>query len=60
MRIGIGPKVPEQIDSADFVLQKFTVEQQGQLSNLYKETGAILSEYVYGGQLLSETRTFIV
>ena len=60
VRIGIGPKVPEQIDSADFVLQKFTVEQQGQLSNLYKETGAILSEYVYGGQLLSETRTFIV
>lgn len=60
VRIGIGPKTPAQIDSADFVLQKFPAEQQAQLGNLYKEASAILSEYVYGGQLLSETRTFIV
>jgi len=60
VRIGIGPKQPEQIDSADFVLGRFTKEQQAQMDNLVKESSAILSEYVYGGQLLAETRSFIV
>ncbi len=60
VRIGIGPKEPEQMDSADFVLAKFSSEQQAQLKNLTQETSAILSEYVYGGQLQHETRSFIV
>ncbi|MEO8105099.1 MAG: aminoacyl-tRNA hydrolase [Candidatus Saccharibacteria bacterium] len=61
IRIGIGPKIPIQIDSSDFVLQKFSAEQQSQLSNLALEVNAILSEYIYGGQALPvETRTFIV
>lgn len=60
VRIGIGPKQPEQIDSADFVLGRFTKDQQAQMDNLLKESSAIVSEYVYGGQLLAETRSFIV
>jgi PTH1 family peptidyl-tRNA hydrolase len=60
VRIGIGPKQPEQIDSADFVLGRFNKDQQSQMDNLLKESSAILSEYVYGGQLLAETRSFIV
>lgn len=60
IRVGIGPKVPAQIDSADFVLQKFTAEQQKQLPNLAQEVNAILSEYVYSGQLPHETRSFLV
>ncbi len=60
VRIGIGPKVPETIDSADFVLQKFSPDQQAQLPNLIKETNAILSEYVYGERLPTETRSFII
>lgn len=60
VRIGIGPKVPETIDSADFVLQKFSPDQQAQLPNLIKETNAILSEYVYGEGLPTETRSFII
>lgn len=61
IRIGIGPKTPEQIDSADFVLQKFSSEEQDQLNNLAKETGAILTEFIYSGQALStETRTFLI
>lgn len=60
VRIGIGPKVPEQIDSADFVLQKFSKSEQDQLSNLAKETGAILTEFIYSGQALpTETRSFL-
>jgi PTH1 family peptidyl-tRNA hydrolase len=61
VRIGIGPKEPEQIDSADFVLAKFSKDEQAQLKNLTRETNAILSEYVFStGQLASETRNFIV
>lgn len=61
IRIGIGPKHPSQIDSADFVLAKFSDKEQSQLSNLTREAHAILSEYIFsGGQLLSETRSFLV
>jgi peptidyl-tRNA hydrolase, PTH1 family len=61
VRIGVGPKQPKQIDSADFVLAKFSSEQQAQLKNLTREVNAILSEYAYGdGQLPQETRNFMV
>jgi PTH1 family peptidyl-tRNA hydrolase len=61
VRVGIGPKVPEQIDSADFVLGKFSKEQAAQLKNLTRETTAILSEYCFSdGQLPQETRNFLV
>lgn len=61
IRIGIGPKTPAQIDSADFVLAKFSAKEADQLPNLLKESTAILSEYVYGaGTLAPDTRSFIV
>lgn len=60
LRIGIGPKTPAQIDSADFVLAKFSATEEAQIANLTREANAILSEYVYGGELLHETRSFIV
>jgi peptidyl-tRNA hydrolase, PTH1 family len=60
VRIGIGPKVPEQMDTADFVLQKFSSDQEKQMPALTREASAILSEYVFGGgQLLAETRSFL-
>ena len=60
VRIGIGPKRPAEIDSADFVLQRFDKEEQDQLANLTREVTAILTEYVYAAQLPNETRSFIV
>lgn len=60
VRIGIGPKKPAEMDSADFVLQKFSKTQEKQLPNLTKEVSAILSEYIYGGQFPHETRSFLV
>jgi PTH1 family peptidyl-tRNA hydrolase len=60
IRIGIGPKTPEQIDSADFVLQKFNTEEQGHLPALAREIESILSELVYGAQLNAETRSFLL
>lgn len=59
IRIGVGPKQPTNIDSTDFVLQKFSTEEQAQLGNLTREVNAILSEYIYGEQQLpQETRSF--
>lgn len=73
VRIGIGPKtgsprtpgsrgekVPEQIDSADFVLAPFSKDQQAHLKNLTREVSAILTEHIYSNQLPHETRSFIV
>jgi len=60
IRIGIGPKKPAAIDSADFVLKIFTQKERDQLSNLTQEVNAILIEYLYGGQLPQETRNFLV
>lgn len=59
IRIGIGPKTPEQIDTADFVLQDFTKTEQEKLPALLREVGAILSEYSYGSPFNAETRNFL-
>lgn len=59
IRIGIGPKKPKQIESADFVLQAFSKTQQKSLAPLLKESTAMLTEFVYGGQLSPETRSFL-
>ena len=61
VRIGIGPKDPPQIDSADFVLARFSKDQEAEMPNLIKEATAILSEYIYGGnELMAETRSFLL
>jgi PTH1 family peptidyl-tRNA hydrolase len=60
VRIGIGPKVPEQIDSADFVLQRFSGAEQEQMPALTREVTAYLNEIIFGAQLTPETRSFLV
>lgn len=59
-RVRIGIKATTSMESADFVLAKFSPKEQKQLPNLIKEATAILTEYVYSGQLLHETRKFLV
>lgn len=61
IRVGVGPKQPEQIDSADFVLAKFSKDEAKHLDALKKEVTSILTEYIYGqGTLEVDTRKFIV
>lgn len=60
MRVGIGPKNPPQMDAADFVLAKFSSEQQAQLGNLQTEAIALMTEWIYADTLVPETRSFIV
>lgn len=59
VRIGIGPKTPEQIDSADFVLQKFNAEQKAKMPALTNEVVSILHEIVFGSGLPHDTRSFL-
>lgn len=60
IRVGIGPKEPEQMDSAAFVLQRFNTGQQSHLGELTRESNAILSEVAYGNTLPHETRNFLI
>lgn len=60
VRIGVGPKQPETIDSSDFVLAPFTKNEKQQLDNITKEATAIITEAIFAnGNLASETRTAI-
>jgi len=60
IRIGIGPKEPENIPSEKFVLARFSEKESKQLDNLKKESLAAISEFIYSGSLPSDTRSFIV
>lgn len=60
IRIGIGPKKPARMDSADFVLQAFSPDEQTQIPNLIREVNSFLSEYLYGTAFPQETRSFLV
>ncbi len=60
IRIGIGPKHPAQIDSADFVLQKFNDDELTHMAELTREVSAVLSELIYGAELQAETRSFLI
>ncbi len=57
IRIGVGAETP--METSDFVLAKFSKDEQTHMNALLKETNAILTEYMYSAQLLSETRSFI-
>lgn len=48
VRIGIGPKKPEQMDSADFVLQDFSKKEQELIPKILQETSSILDEASVG------------
>ncbi len=60
VRIGIANNDSDTADGAIFVLGKFTASEQAELPNLLQEANSILSEYIYGGQLPAETRSFIL
>jgi PTH1 family peptidyl-tRNA hydrolase len=58
VRIGIGAET--KLAGADFVLQKFDKIEEEQLPKLTKEVESILIEFIYGGNLNAETRSFLV
>jgi PTH1 family peptidyl-tRNA hydrolase len=56
IRIGIGPKTPEQIDSADFVLQNFSAKELELLPKIINEACSLIDEATTG-QLPEHTIT---
>ena len=60
IRIGIKPEEKYKGDMSSFVLAKLSKQEINQLPNLLRETNSILTEYIYRGSLLPETRSFIV
>jgi PTH1 family peptidyl-tRNA hydrolase len=59
VRVGIGPKTPEQMDTADFVLQTFSKDEQSKIPALLREITSVMSEYSFGSPLNAETRNFL-
>lgn len=60
VRIGINSEHRTKNDEANFVLKAFSKEEQGSLQPLRKEVSTLLSEYTFGGQLPTETRSFLI
>jgi len=60
VRIGIGPKSPDGMDSADFVLAKFSEGQQKIIPQLINEVESILHEVIASGNLVDETRSWLI
>lgn len=60
LRIGIKNDLLAKMDSADFVLARFSKDEQQHLSALWREVNNILSEYSYKNEQIHETRSFLV
>ena len=59
VRIGIDGDKPEKMEASDYVLAKFSADEQAQLSALTREVTSILTEYVFSNQLPHDTRSFL-
>lgn len=59
LRIGIGTELNQTADAADYVLARFTPQEQKNLEAIIKEAGVIMTEFIYSGQLPHETRSVI-
>jgi len=56
IRIGIGGDKPDKMETPDYVLAKFSKEEQAKLPALKKEVISILTEYVFSDKLPHDTR----
>ena len=57
LRIGVGSEAAKKANAADYVLKKFTKEEQGHLPQILKEANALITEFIFSDNLLHETRT---
>jgi PTH1 family peptidyl-tRNA hydrolase len=57
LRVGIGTKTVQKAEASNFVLGKFSKEEKDVLPQIVREAGAIITEYIFGGELPHETRT---
>lgn len=59
LRIGIDSTTSKRAKGSSFVLGKFTKKEQASLPLITREAQAIITEYIFSGQLPHETRTVL-
>ena len=59
LRVGVGSETSKKADAANFVLGKFSKKEQGSLSLITREAGALMTEYIFSGQLPHQTRSVL-
>jgi PTH1 family peptidyl-tRNA hydrolase len=60
LRIGINNELAKTQDSSDFVLKRFTKEEQSKIPSLVNESCNMLTEFIFSGKVSEETRTIDV
>ena len=60
IRIGIKNDISAKADASNFVLGKFTKEEQTHMPMLLTEVNGIVTEYIYGGELPLDTRKIML
>lgn len=58
IRIGIHNEIASKADGADFVLAKFSKDEQARLPELSTVVSELINEYIAAGQLPADTRSF--
>jgi PTH1 family peptidyl-tRNA hydrolase len=58
LRVGVGNEISEKADASDFVLGKFTKEEQENLDKILREANSLINEFIFGG-LPHETRNVL-
>jgi len=59
LRIGIGSEVSKKAEPSDFVLGRFTKDEQSDLPSIIREASAMVTEYIFSGELAPETRSVV-
>ncbi len=59
LRIGVGSDLSQKADAADFVLGKFSKKEQADIQKVIQEANAMVTEFIFSGNLPHETRTVL-
>ncbi|HET7528891.1 MAG TPA: aminoacyl-tRNA hydrolase [Candidatus Saccharimonadales bacterium] len=59
LRLGIGSDISAKAVAADFVLGRFTKDEQEVLPRIISEASVMATEFIFGGQLPHETRSVL-
>ncbi|MEX2007077.1 MAG: aminoacyl-tRNA hydrolase [Candidatus Saccharimonadales bacterium] len=56
LRAGIASELAQKTDSANFVLDKFTKEENDKLPDIFKATDLLIDRFISSGELAAETQ----
>jgi PTH1 family peptidyl-tRNA hydrolase len=59
LRVGIGSETSKKVVSSDYVLGRFSKAETEILALIIREANAVITEYIFGGELPHQTRTVL-